>query len=290
MTPFQLYYRYKNLNVPLDESRSLTVGLHLYRNPRITAGSHAMPEDSRTLVQGVNQQLRRRYREATGRPAPSNFEPMEVPADQQADWYPALRNRPIRIAGNNWSFSGRGSPEEIELALAAVASVERVDQLRGMTAEQKIQHLIDTYIGLDCVGFAGNFFISSGYSWGEGPANTTPPNVYASHGREIGLEDPVPVGAVLLFPLSADPFRNAEDALDFEHIVLVESYAPPRCALLTAESCGSRGLATGVYRRTGNGGPAATTWSNGKTIEHVVHELINPDGRKVYVVIRALMG
>jgi hypothetical protein len=289
MVPLELYIRYKMLQVPLDENRTLgPLSLNLYLNPREDSSTSGVIEEGKLIVQEINQQLRSKFREVTGLPAPPNSEPMLVPADKLSGWYPALRNRPIRIAGNNLAFTARGSPEEIELALAAAASVGHLEKLGSAGPEERVTQLFNRYIGLDCAGFAGNFFVACGYSWGGGPQKDTPPHSYASHGREIGLDEAIPPGAVLLFPRFAEPFSSRE--LSCEHIAVVSIGGPPKGMLLVVESCSTRNLAIGAYRRTGEGGIAKTRWTRGEPEEHIVHELIHPSNHKVYVVIRALLG
>ncbi|MCW5966458.1 MAG: hypothetical protein KIT83_20645, partial [Bryobacterales bacterium] len=92
------------------------IKIHKYRNT-----SHSKPETSASaglaLKNKIITALRDRYKKIMGKTHSGNI--IDLPATKQSEWFEGLRNRPVDKVAIVRAFSGKGSVEDIRLALDA---------------------------------------------------------------------------------------------------------------------------------------------------------------------------
>jgi len=192
--PSALQQRYFQINAHrIDGSSIGPVRVSKYRN-----NSHGDPDTSAkaglALKDKIIGALRSRYKKVIGKTQSGDW--IDIPAEKQPEWFEGLRFRPIQKSAIVRAFVGKGSLEDIQLALDAGIATDKID-----TDLVSIQKVCDDCIGLDCNGFVGNYFKQLGMVGSDGHYNAnTDPSTFAARGIKRTAVAEVVKDDVLLWP------------------------------------------------------------------------------------------
>jgi hypothetical protein len=197
MKPSELADRYHNLVVTFDDASTMSVDVHRYR---MWGTKHVAPDAEAVkdkLIAHINTDIK-----------------AEKKAGQIPHSFPAvlahlviaqiLQSLKPQLA---LTYMGKGSPQDIAYALHLVAHYQLYD--KHLDAKLGVKKYCDTYMGLDCNGFVGNYARATG--------STLTPSTYIGEfakepDRRTKLEDVKP-NDVLVWP-------------DYGHIAIIDSIDP----------------------------------------------------------------
>lgn len=201
MTPIQYEDVYHNLPIVLNDMKLTSVDVHRYQNndARLKENDYLGNKDA--LVKKdilIGQMAAEAKKMITQAKAKEKGKPVAgAPAVSESDLFLNFRGVLSQLTVpeilRQWRvrmmavFSGKGSPEEIQVALHLVAIYGLYDKKKfSGDPVAGIRDYCDKYIGLDCNGFVGNFAREAG----TGKVPNTPIGSYAPKGkRRTKLED-----------------------------------------------------------------------------------------------------
>jgi hypothetical protein len=230
-SPDYLIQRYQNLYVRVSASEfSGPYRATQYRNAR----HGSKPTGTKAGLQkkdAILGALCWKYKQITGRE--HSGENIQVPPEHQSKWYAVFRNRPINKVSLVRAFNGKGSPEEMELALEAALAT-------GQVQREDLYAFCHQYMGLDCNGFVGNYARANGMMKSDGHLGpSTGPDVYALRGEMRTRIEEIRKGDTLIWPGES------------EHVAIV-SFSYGYGAVEVCESAKSLGgLSQRCYQFTG---------------------------------------
>lgn len=172
------------------------IKIHKYRN-----SSHTDPDTSAAagleLKDKIIGALRDRYKKIMG--ATQKGDIISIPSTKQSEWFEGLRYRDIDKRAIVRAFVGKGSLQDIELALDAGLATSKIKPTLT-----DIQKVCDDTIGLDCSGFVGNFTKQKGMQAADGHYGpNTEPLVFAARGIKREKMEDIRVQDVFLWPGSS---------------------------------------------------------------------------------------
>lgn len=172
------------------------IKIHKYRNT-----SHSDVDTSADagldLKNKIIGALRDRYKKITG--SIQKGEIISIDSTKQSEWFEGLRNRDIDKTAIVRAFSGKGSLQDIELALDAGLATGKIKPNLI-----DIQKVCDVGIGLDCNGFVGNFTKYQGMMAADGHYGpNSEPKVFAARGVKRDKMEDIRVKDVFLWPGSS---------------------------------------------------------------------------------------
>lgn len=201
MTPLQYEDVYHNLPIVLSEMKLTTVDVHRYQNNDARLKDNANLGNKDALVQKdilIGQMAAESKKMIAQSKAKDKGKPVAgAPAISESDFVLNFRGMLSHLTVpeilRQWRvrmmavFSGKGSPEEIQVALHLVAIYGLYDKKKfAADPVAGIRDYCDKYIGLDCNGFVGNFAREIGTT----KEPNTPIYSYAPKGkRRTKLED-----------------------------------------------------------------------------------------------------
>lgn len=152
MTPYDLYYDYRNLYVMLDDFRAVYgIDIHEYRNASL-GGDFSVSEGEKAF-----KELQKKIGEY-GQPAGYKKYLMSYPLISKKEfskmpYVPAWQEYVVTYPDLYEVYMGKGSVDQIKQALRLAVAF-------GLVKDNKtdLQRYCDKYIGLDCSGFAKSYF------------------------------------------------------------------------------------------------------------------------------------
>jgi hypothetical protein len=140
MTPVRYAQRYLNLEVPFpDGAARVSIGRYLLRNwdKKVDAKLDAEKD---ALLGGVTAYFKEQQQK-------DKTFTLALTVDDQREEFASVTELKRRIAN---PFYGKGSPEDCQIVLLLAVLVKR-------TTKPTLQTYCDTFLGLDCNGFVGNY-------------------------------------------------------------------------------------------------------------------------------------
>jgi hypothetical protein len=312
MNPREYEERYHNLVVSLDGPNTTTVDVHRYQNndAKLKANEHLGNREALkkkdNVVGKLDAEVRQHRKAAAAKPDPKEVEAFLTPAELLIREVGPVRAKQIldeerkaakaiveahRAVGKAVHLanvevlrgvrdtlmgvhSGKGSPEEIAIALHLVARYKLYDKIYASDPAAGVRDYCDKYIGLDCNGFVGNYARATGRA----KVPNTPIGSYAPDKvRRTRIED-VKADDVLVWPdnghiaviHSIDSLTTGSDGKPARDCVVVESTAGN-------PSGGSK---------TKNGGLQHSTYSIRAVGKDKIFQVERPKGRgrsRVYI-------
>jgi hypothetical protein len=312
MNPREYEERYHNLVVSLDGPNTTTVDVHRYQNndAKLKANEHLGNREALkkkdSVVGKLDAEVRQHRKAAGAKPDPKEVEAFLTPAEALIREVGPVRAKQIldeerkaakaiveahRAVGKAVHLanvevlrgvrdtlmgvhSGKGSPEEIAIALHLVARYKLYDKIYASDPAAGVRDYCDKYIGLDCNGFVGNYARATGRA----KVPNTPIGSYAPDKvRRTRIED-VKADDVLVWPdnghiaviHSIDSLTTGSDGKPARDCVVVESTA---------------GNPSGESK-TKNGGLQHSTYSIRAVGKDKIFQVERPKGRgrsRVYI-------
>jgi hypothetical protein len=255
LTPNELVVRYRKHCFATTET-GLKIGPVAITKYRMAGVNTSKANAMKNSIIGA---LRGRYKKLVGKTQSGSD--IIIPSDRKSEWFPGLPlvvNKTAIVR----AFNGKGSIEDVELALTAAVATKKVDPYLDA-----LQKMADQCMGLDCNGFVGNYYRYLGWMNADGHYGpNTPSSRYAARGLVRESYDELERGDVLIW----DSPR---------HIVVVHFVCKPGDILAVSESASSLGgIDTRFYRFTGKTKTGSTGVSGRSTGTRLQFERPNGSG------------
>lgn len=152
MSPYDLFYEYRNLSVMLSDFKTVYgIDVHEYRNADL--GGDFSVEDGKEAYKKLQEQIGKSGQPAGYKRYLINYPVISRKEYDKTPYVPVWQEYAVTFPDLYEVYLGKGSLSQIKQALRLAVAF-------GLVKDNKtdLQKYCDQYIGLDCSGFAKNYF------------------------------------------------------------------------------------------------------------------------------------